>query len=184
VLIYDEVIAGFRIARGGVAEKYGTRPDLSVFGKAMAGGFTQSAVVGRADLIDQVSAGVVHAGTFNANPIALAAVAATMDVLADRCVYDALETISAEFHDLVGAALGSVPGSGSLNRVGSLLQYVPASGATGLHGTGGLWKAILEGMLREGFLFMPSGKVFLSTAHTTPDVEATADALEKVLGQR
>ncbi|WP_230862857.1 aminotransferase class III-fold pyridoxal phosphate-dependent enzyme [Amycolatopsis camponoti] len=45
VLVFDEVIAGFRIARGGAAEKYGVRPDLSVFGKAMAGGFTQSAVV-------------------------------------------------------------------------------------------------------------------------------------------
>lgn len=181
VLVYDEVIAGFRIARGGAAEKYGVRPDLSVFGKAMAGGFTQSAVVGRADLIDQVSAGVVHAGTFNSNPIAMAAVAATMDVLADRTVYDALEAISTQFHEHVGAVLASVPGSGSLNRVGSLLQYVPATGATGLHGTGGLWNVILEGMLRQGFLFMPSGKVFLSTAHTPADVAATADALEPVL---
>jgi glutamate-1-semialdehyde 2,1-aminomutase len=183
VLIYDEVIAGFRIARGGAAEKYGTQPDLSVFGKAMAGGFTQSAVVGRADLIDQVTAGVVHAGTFNANPIALAAVAAMMEVLADPTVYDALEAVSIAFHDLVGGALGSVPDSGSFNRVGSLLQYVPATGVTGLHGTGGLWNVILEGMLRQGFLFMPSGKGFLSTAHTIRDVEATAHALETVLRQ-
>ena len=183
VLIFDEVIAGFRIARGGAAEKYGVRPDLSVFGKAMAGGFTQSAVVGRADLIDQVDDGVVHAGTFNGNPIALAAVEATMRVLADPAVYDTLSTISAYFGVVAGAALDTVPGSGSFNRVGSLLQYVPADGATGLHGTGGLWGVILEGMLRQGFLFMPSGKVFLSTAHTTSDVEATAEALEKVLRQ-
>ena len=180
VLIYDEVIAGFRIARGGAAEKYGIRPDLSVFGKAMAGGFTQSAVVGRADLVDQVTAGVVHAGTFNANPVALAAVEATMRVLADPAVYHALETVSAEFEHVVGAVLGAVPGRGSLNRVGSLLQYVPAAGTTGLHGTGGLWGVILDRMLRHGFLFMPSGKVFLSTAHTTTDVEATAEALEEV----
>ncbi|MEV4143572.1 aminotransferase class III-fold pyridoxal phosphate-dependent enzyme [Amycolatopsis sp. NPDC049691] len=179
VLVYDEVITGFRIARGGAAEKYGVRPDLSVFGKAMAGGFTQSAVVGRAELVDQVTAGVVHAGTFNANPIALAAVEATMRILADATVYEALEKTSAEFEALVGGALG--PGSGSFNRVGSLLQYVPAGGATGLHGTGGLWTVILEGMLRQGFLFLPSGKVFLSTAHTTADTEATAEALEKLL---
>ncbi|MFJ9782867.1 aspartate aminotransferase family protein [Amycolatopsis sp. NPDC101161] len=181
VLIFDEVIAGFRIARGGAAEKYGVRPDLSVFGKAMAGGFTQSAVVGRADLVDQVTAGVVHAGTFNANPIALAAVEATMRVLADPAVYEALEETSSEFESLVGGALGSVPGRGRFNRVGSLLQYVPAGGATGLHGTGGLWSVLLEGMLRQGFLFMPSGKVFLSTAHTTSDIEATAEALGKLL---
>ncbi|WP_280211342.1 aspartate aminotransferase family protein [Nocardia cyriacigeorgica] len=177
VLVFDEVIAGFRIARGGAAEKYGVLPDLSVYGKAMAGGFTQSAVVGRAELVDQVTTGVTHAGTFNANPIALAAVEATMRVLADPDVYEELETISAEFHSVVGAVLGSVPGSGSFNRVGSLLQYVPPGGTTGLHGTGGLWTTIMEGMLRQGFLFMPSGKIFLSTAHTTADIEATAAAL-------
>jgi glutamate-1-semialdehyde 2,1-aminomutase len=183
VLVFDEVIAGFRIARGGAAEKYGVAPDLSVFGKAMAGGFTQSAVVGRSDLVDQVTAGVVHAGTFNANPIALAAVEATMRALADPAVYARLEEISVEFERTVGGALASVPDSGSLNRVGSLLQYVPPGGGTGLHGTGGPWAAILEGMVRRGVLFMPSGKVFLSTAHTTDDVAATAEALEEVLVQ-
>ncbi|MYW20947.1 aminotransferase class III-fold pyridoxal phosphate-dependent enzyme [Streptomyces sp. SID2955] len=181
VLVFDEVIAGFRIARGGAAEKYGVLPDLSVFGKAMAGGFTQSAIVGRAGLVDQVTAGVVHAGTFNANPIALAAVAATMRVLADPAIYEQLERTSSEFETLVGGVLGSFSGLGSFNRVGSLLQYVPAGGATGLHGTGGLWTVILEGMLRQGFLFMPSGKVFLSTAHTTADIEATAEALDRLL---
>ncbi|MFI5564388.1 aspartate aminotransferase family protein [Amycolatopsis japonica] len=181
VLIFDEVIAGFRIARGGAAEKYGVLPDLSVFGKAMAGGFTQSAVVGRAELIDQVMTGVVHAGTFNANPIALAAVEATMRALADPAVYETLEEIASEFDDVVGGTLGSIPGGGGFNRVGSLLQYVPPGAATGLHGTGGLWTTILEGMLRQGFLFLPSGKVFLSTAHSTSDIHATAEALEKLL---
>ncbi|WP_134733215.1 aspartate aminotransferase family protein [Amycolatopsis nivea] len=181
VLIFDEVIAGFRIARGGAAEKYGVLPDLSVYGKAMAGGFTQSAVVGRAELVDQVTDGVTHAGTFNANPIALAAVEATMRILADPAVYETLEKTSGEFESVVGGVLGSVPGSGSFNRVGSLLQYVPAGGATGLHGTGGLWTVLLEGMVREGVLLMPSGKVFLSTAHAASDIEATGEALERVL---
>ncbi|MFF0435639.1 aspartate aminotransferase family protein [Streptomyces sp. NPDC004327] len=181
VLVFDEVIAGFRVARGGAAEKYGVLPDLSVFGKAMAGGFTQSAVVGRAELVDQVTAGVVHAGTFNANPIALAAVEATMRVLADPTVYELLEQTSSDFEAVVGGVLGSSPDFGRFNRVGSLLQYVPADGTTGLHGTGGIWTEILEGMLRQGFLFMPSGKVFLSTAHTTADVEATAEALDRLL---
>ncbi|MFG3044880.1 aspartate aminotransferase family protein [Streptomyces sp. NPDC048241] len=183
VLVFDEVIAGFRIARGGAAEKYGVRPDLSVFGKAMAGGFTQSAVVGRAELVDQVATGVVHAGTFNANPIALAAVEATMRVLADPAVYELLDQRGSEFEALVGGVLRASPGAGRFNRVGSLLQYVPADGATGLHGTGGLWTTILEGMLRRGVLFMPSGKVFLSTAHTTADIEATAEALDRTLRQ-
>jgi len=184
VLIFDEVIAGFRIARGGAAERYGVRPDLSVFGKAMAGGFTQSAVVGRADLVDQVTAGVVHAGTFNSNPIALAAVAATMTALAEPGLYEALEAISAGFERAVGGVLAGASASGSLNRVGSLLQYVPDGGGTGLHGTGGLWELILAGMVREGFLFMPSGKIFLSTTHSVSDVQATAEALSRVLNRR
>ena len=181
VLVFDEVIAGFRIARGGAAERFGVLPDLSVFGKAMAGGFTQSAVVGRADLVDAVERGVVHAGTFNANPVALAAVEATMEVLADTTVHDALEDISATFEGVVGRVLGSAPGAGSLARVGSLLQYLPGDGHTDLHGTSGLWGRVLEGMLRRGFLFMPSGKVFLSTAHTESQVRQTAEAWADVL---
>ncbi|MFT4264959.1 MAG: aminotransferase class III-fold pyridoxal phosphate-dependent enzyme [Nocardioides sp.] len=181
VLVFDEVIAGFRIARGGSAERFGVRPDLSVFGKAMAGGFTQSAVVGRAELVDQVTSGVVHAGTFNSNPVALAAVEATMRTLAEPGLYDALERTSEHFEERIGAVLATEPGRGSLNRVGSLLQYVPDGGGTGLHGTGGLWDRILGGMAERGFLFMPSGKVFLSVAHTVDDVDATASALARVL---
>lgn len=183
VLIYDEVIAGFRIARGGAAEFFGVRPDLSVFGKAMAGGFTQSAVVGRADLIDQVTDGVVHAGTFNGNPIALAAVQATMGVLADPAVYHTLDSVSSRFELVIGDLLASAPQAARLKRVGSLLQFDQASDATSLHGAGGLWPRILEGMLAGGVMFMPSGKIFLSTAHGQRDIDATAEALEKVLGQ-
>jgi glutamate-1-semialdehyde 2,1-aminomutase len=177
VLVFDEVITGFRIARGGAADTYGVHPDLSVFGKAIAGGFTQSAVVGRADLVDQVQHGVVHAGTFNSNPVAMAAVDATMRELAEPAVYERLEAVSHEFETRVGAVLAAVPGGGTLRRVGSVLQYVPDDGGTGLHGTGGSWGQILEGALRNGVLFMPSGKVFLSSAHTATDVEVAVAAV-------
>lgn len=181
VMIFDEVIAGFRVARGGAADRFGVRPDLSVFGKAMAGGFTQSAVVGRADLIDQVTDGVTHAGTFNGNPIAMAAVKATMGALADPAVYDALELLSSYFEEQVGSALATVPEVGRFNRVGSLLQFVPSADGVGLNSSGDHWNAILDGMLRRGFMFMPPGKVFLSTTHSRADVDATAVALADVL---
>lgn len=184
VLVYDEVIAGFRVARGGAAEHFGVRPDLSVFGKAIAGGFTQSAVAGRAGLIDQVTDGVVHAGTFNANPVALAAVKATMGVLADGSVYEALEQNAALFEHVVGDVLAAAGRGAGLRRVGSLLQYHEdqrTGGSTALHGAGGDWPALLAGLLTEGHLFLPSGKIFLSTAHTAADIEATAEALDKVL---
>ncbi|WP_213575260.1 aminotransferase class III-fold pyridoxal phosphate-dependent enzyme [Rhodococcus sp. USK13] len=182
VLIFDEVIAGFRIARGGATERFGVRPDLSVFGKAIAGGFTQSAVVGRADLIDQVTDGVVHAGTFNGNPVALAAVEVTMGVLTDPAVYATLESNAARFNDAFDTVLTDAGVPAHLNRVGSLLQFVPEDAATGLHGTGGIWGKVLGGMLAEGVMFMPSGKIFMSTAHTPDDIDFIAEALSRVVG--
>lgn len=82
LLIFDEVITGFRLAPGGGSEYFGVTPDLAVFGKALAGGYPLSAIAGTAALMDPVEAGrLMHAGTFNGNPIAMAAAAATLDVL-------------------------------------------------------------------------------------------------------
>ncbi|MEU1208361.1 aminotransferase class III-fold pyridoxal phosphate-dependent enzyme [Nocardia sp. NPDC005825] len=183
VLIFDEVITGFRIARGGAAEKFGVRPDLSVFGKAIAGGFTQSAVVGRADIIDLVEHGVTHAGTFNGNPVALAAVKAAMELSAAPGVFDELDDLGAAFEQAVTDVLISAGAPGSVRRVGSLLQFVPRDETTSLHGTDGLWTEIAAGMVEAGAVFMPSGKIFLSTAHTPADIQETAVLLERVLQQ-
>jgi len=82
LLCFDEVITGFRLARGGAQELFGVTPDLSIFAKAIANGFPVAAVVGRADLLDMfATAGVLHGGTFNAQPVALAAMIATLEGL-------------------------------------------------------------------------------------------------------
>lgn len=82
ILIFDEVITGFRLAPGGAQELFGIRPDLSTFGKAIANGFPVAAIAGRADLMDMFSTGgVVHGGTYNAQPIAMAATVATLKML-------------------------------------------------------------------------------------------------------
>jgi glutamate-1-semialdehyde 2,1-aminomutase len=82
ILIFDEVITGFRLAPGGAQELFGVTPDLSTFGKAIANGFPVAAIAGRADLLDMyVSGGVVHGGTYNAQPIAMAATVATLQSL-------------------------------------------------------------------------------------------------------
>lgn len=79
ILIFDEVITGFRLAPGGAQERFGVTPDLSTFGKAIANGFPVAAIAGRADLMDMFSGGgVVHGGTYNAQPIAMAATVATL----------------------------------------------------------------------------------------------------------
>ena len=92
VLIFDEVITGFRLARGGAAERFGVTPDLAVYGKALAGGWPVSAMAGRRDLMELIGTGEVnHSGTFNASVMASAAVSATMDWLAEHDPYPALE---------------------------------------------------------------------------------------------
>ncbi|WP_434080493.1 aspartate aminotransferase family protein [Sanguibacter sp. Z1732] len=83
VLIFDEVITGFRIDTGGAVTRYGVRPDLVVLAKAIAGGYPLAAVAGRAEIIDRTTSGIVHAGTYNGNPVVLAAGGATLDALAE-----------------------------------------------------------------------------------------------------
>src|SRR5436190_7333201 len=79
LLVFDEVITGFRLGPGGAQERFGVTPDLAVFGKAIAGGLPLACLAGRADVMDAISRGeVAHAGTFNSNPIAIAAAAATL----------------------------------------------------------------------------------------------------------
>lgn len=77
ILVFDEVITGFRLAAGGAQERFGVTPDLSIFAKAIANGFPAAAIVGRADLIDMFTAGVLHGGTFNSHPVVMAALIAT-----------------------------------------------------------------------------------------------------------
>lgn len=81
ILVFDEVITGFRLHPGGAQALFGVTPDLSIFAKAIANGFPVAAIVGRADLLDRFSAGVLHGGTFNSQPVAMAAMVATQRAL-------------------------------------------------------------------------------------------------------
>ncbi|MDR3535672.1 MAG: aspartate aminotransferase family protein [Acetobacteraceae bacterium] len=84
VLIFDEVVTGFRVAPGGAQQLFGVTPDLATFGKCVANGFPVAAVAGRADLLDQfVTGGAVHGGTYNAQPVSMAAAFVTLNALAD-----------------------------------------------------------------------------------------------------
>jgi glutamate-1-semialdehyde 2,1-aminomutase len=97
VLIFDEVITGFRLALGGAAEYYGVEPDLATYGKAMAGGWPVAAFAGRAHLLEGVGKGSVnHAGTFNASVMATAAVVATLSILEADPPYDRLRAYGDE----------------------------------------------------------------------------------------
>ena len=93
LLIFDEVITGFRVAPGGAAERYGVTPDLATYGKALAGGWPVAAVAGRADVMEPFGTGAVnHSGTMNSNVMAMAAVAATMEVLRTDPPYERIDS--------------------------------------------------------------------------------------------
>jgi glutamate-1-semialdehyde 2,1-aminomutase len=81
ILIFDEVITGFRLGRGGAQERFGVTPDLTLMAKAIANGFPVAAIAGRADLLDLFADGVLHGGTFNAQPVSMAALVATQKAL-------------------------------------------------------------------------------------------------------
>jgi glutamate-1-semialdehyde 2,1-aminomutase len=92
VLIFDEVITGFRVAPGGAQQLFGVTPDLATFGKCVANGFPVAAVAGRADLLDHfATGGALHGGTYNAHPISMAATLATLRALAEGHVLQAIE---------------------------------------------------------------------------------------------
>ena len=91
ILIFDEVITGFRVGPGGVQQRLGVTPDLATFAKAIANGFPVAAVAGRADLLDLVTQGVVHGGTYNGQAVAMAATVATLRRLRDPKTFELLE---------------------------------------------------------------------------------------------
>lgn len=94
VLIFDEVITGFRLSRGGGAERFGVTPDLATYGKAIAGGFPVAAIVGSQKLLEKIGTGQInHSGTFNGYAIGCAATIASMEILAQPDVYQKLEVI-------------------------------------------------------------------------------------------
>lgn len=101
VLIFDEVVTGFRVALGGAAQRFGVRPDLAVYGKAMAGGWPVSALAGSAALMDLFADDVVHAGTFNGSVAACAAVIATLNLLREDPPYSRLEEYGSQLMETI-----------------------------------------------------------------------------------
>ena len=105
ILIFDEVITGFRLGREGAQKRFGVTPDLSLFAKAIANGFPVAALVGRADLLDMfVTKGVLHGGTFNAQPVTMAAMVATQNALTPQ-LYEAWSKRGVRLRDGVAAIL-------------------------------------------------------------------------------
>jgi glutamate-1-semialdehyde 2,1-aminomutase len=170
LLIFDEVITGFRVARGGAQERYGVTPDLTVLGKIIGGGLPVGAYGGRADLMSLVApAGPVYqAGTLSGNPLAMAAGVATLGHLDDD-LYANLEEAAAHLEDGLVAAADAAGASVRVSRLASMLTVFVNEGA---------YPSFFHAMLSAGFLLPPSQHEawFISAAHRVDDLDATLDA--------
>lgn len=183
VLIFDEVITGFRLALGGAREHFGVIPDLSVYAKSIASGFSLAAIAGRADIIDQVEHGVVHAGTYNGNPIVLSAAVATLDVLARDQPYERLAALATKLSDGATSIFTKHGVTGSAHAVGPIVQL-----ARGIDRIGTVadyheadWAAydeLIVALLRRGEFVLPGGRWYLSTAHDEATIEQSLRALD------
>lgn len=186
VLIFDEVITGFRLAYGGAAERFGVVPDLAVYAKAIAGGYPMSAVAGRASIIDQTTSGVVHAGTYNGNPIVLAAAAATLDVLAGDGVYEAFEARGRELAQGLRSSIERRGVIGAVNQIGPVVQVLFGVAELDsfdqfLAGDQDFYDRVTVEMLRRGVFSLPGGRWYISAVHTAEDIEATVGVFDEAL---
>jgi len=185
VLIFDEVISGFRVAFGGAQERYDVQADLTCLGKIVGGGLPLAVCGGRAEIMDLLAplGHVYQAGTLSGNPIATAAAIATLDVLAESRCYRELESSAANLEmELVQAASeAGVPVT--INRVGSILSCFftdrPVRNFDDVRATNvAVFKKFFAGMLDRGVYLAPSAfeAMFVSLAHTKQDIERTVEA--------
>lgn len=187
LLIFDEVITGFRLGLAGAQGRYGIRPDLSVFAKGIGGGFPVAALGGRREVMDLVSDGTVSmAGTYTANGIAIAAASAALDELAADGVFARLDTVSERLRtglDRVFTRAGlpaRVVGVGPLMQVWFADRPIHSYRDAERYADQDLFRRWWEGMLARGILFHPGAyeNLFVSTAHSAEHVDITLAAAE------
>jgi glutamate-1-semialdehyde 2,1-aminomutase len=194
LLIFDEVITGFRVALGGAQELYGIKPDLTCLGKIIGGGFPVGAFGGRAGIMELLApqGPVYQAGTLSGNPVALAAGLATISILKAPGAYEALERKAAMLEGGFAANLKDLGLPYSLNRVGSMMcMFFTAAKVfdadSARTSDTDKFSRYFSRMFENGVSLAPSQyeAVFLSLAHTPEDIEKTIaahyDALMKSL---
>jgi glutamate-1-semialdehyde 2,1-aminomutase len=181
LLIFDEVISGFRVGPGGAAEHYGIEPDLATFGKVIGGGMPVGAFAGKREIMCQLApeGGVYQAGTLSGNPVAMAAGLATLTLLEQENAWNRLESAGRELHAAFADALADSPVEVGLARVGSIFWLsifaaTPPQRADRIDARAAQYYALLfHALLEAGIAIAPSAYEvgFLSLAHTTADIE-------------
>jgi glutamate-1-semialdehyde 2,1-aminomutase len=187
ILIFDEVITGFRVAPGGAQQRLGVTPDLATFAKAIANGFPVAAVAGRADLMDLVTQGVVHGGTYNGQAVAMAAVVATLRRLRDPKTFEQLEARGTRLMRGIQEAFDRakvpavVTGFPEIFHVSMGLTEKPRNWRD-LHAIDRKrYVAFCASLLRHGVRALERGAWFLSTEHDDEIIHATLEAVALAL---
>ena len=190
LLIFDEVMTGFRLAKGGAQERFGIRPDLSCFGKVIGGGLPVGAFGGRAEIMDCLAplGPVYQAGTLSGNPLAMSAGIATLEELSSGDAYDRLEKLGATLETGMKEAARAAGVPVQFNRCGSMFcgyftQKPVHNLADAMTSDREQFKKYFHGMLDGGVYLAPSQfeAGFLSLAHSDADIEKTVQTAARVL---
>jgi glutamate-1-semialdehyde 2,1-aminomutase len=190
LLIFDEVMTGFRVARGGAQEIYEIKPDLTALGKVIGGGLPVGAFGGRAEIMDQLSPDgpVYQAGTLSGNPLAMAAGLAQLRELERIDGWKLLEELGAQFENATRDALKRCKIEIVFHRIGSMFCLFFAQGpivdlASAKRSDLKLFAKFFHGCLKRGVYFAPSQfeTGFISTAHTSADIQRTSEVVRESL---
>jgi glutamate-1-semialdehyde 2,1-aminomutase len=190
LLIFDEVITGFRVAPGGAQELYGINPDLTCLGKIIGGGLPAAAFGGPASIMEQLApvGGVYQAGTLSGNPLAVTAGLTTLKILQRDKPWRQLESKAAALSDGIGEILNEKGIAHTVNRVGSLLSLFFHPGPVtcyeeALQSDREAFKTFFGRMLDRGIYLAPSPfeAWFVGAAHGDKEIEQTLDAVRKCI---
>ena len=185
VLIFDEVMTGFRIARGGAQERYGVVPDMTCLGKIIGGGLPVGAFGGKKEIMQQVAPDgpVYQAGTLSGNPLAVAAGLATLRATGEPGFYERLEELGSRWRDGMNEAASSGSLPFTINQVGSMVSIFFTGGpvvdfASAARADAEAFKNFFWHMLRFGIYLAPSPYEagFISAVHSDEDLERTFEA--------
>ena len=192
LLIFDEVITGFRVARGGAQEVFGIKPDLSALGKIIGGGLPVGAFGGRTEIMEQLSPNgpVYQAGTLSGNPLAMAAGLAQLRELDRINGWKLLEELGAQYEKLARDAINNSNIDITFHRLGSMFCVFFAAGpivdlASAQRSDLKMFAKFFHACLKRGVCFAPSQfeTGFISTSHTPHDIEATGAAVREALAE-
>jgi glutamate-1-semialdehyde 2,1-aminomutase len=191
LLIFDEVISGFRVGPGGAQELYGLMPDLTCLGKIIGGGLPVGAYGGRRDIMEQMApeGDIYQAGTLSGNPLAMAAGLATLRILQERDVYQELENKGRMLFSGLEDAAKAAGVKVVINRIGSMGSLFfgedPVTDfASAKASDAEKFKGYYAKMLEQGIYLAPSAfeACFVSTAHDEKSIQKTIDSAAKSFG--